>query len=262
MGNDISIFRAGAALGSGVVSATVGAVGIGGASLIRTPEAVGKAYKALWNTKYIGPNLKTMLGIGGLPIAAVLADVAAPIAGMGYGLWRGFAGTFKHDKVGAGEAFVRGIEDTAKDVGTYFEKAPEYLQDAYASVTKPLPEGQEPFDVKIFEAVKGLATGIATAPVMALGIGALTLYRTPSLVGRGLETIWEESGRPVTNLTLSGALLLATPIVDVLAPVAGLLFGFGDGIHKGYTKGTKAAFENVWENLKRYNRMTRDALRD
>lgn len=259
MGNDISIFRAGAALGAGAIGTVVGAVGIGGASLIRTPEAVATSYKALWDTPKIGPNLKTALGVAGLPIAAVLADTVAPVAGAGYGLFRGFTGALKKDS--GGDGFVGGITKTMDDVVRYYDQAPSFLNDAYGSITQPLAEGEKPYDVKIFEAAKGIVAGVGTAPLMALGIGALTLLHTPKAFGKLWNAIWEGGNEaPILATTLSGALILATPIADVLAPVAGLFYGFGRGVQKGYTTGMKDAFVTSWNDIKNYNKLARDML--
>lgn len=246
-------------MGSAAVGAVVGGVGIGGASLIRTPEAVATSYKALWNTPKIGPNLKTALGVVGLPIAAVLADAVAPIAGAGYGLFRGFTGALRNDS--DSDEFFPGITDTAHDVGRYYKEAPDYLKTAYESVTKPLAAGETTYDVKVFEAVKGIVAGIGTAPLMALGIGALTLFRTPQAFARTWNTIWEGKDAPIMSSTLSGALILATPIANALAPVAGLFYGFGRGVQKGYTTGLKDAFVTSWNDIKKYDEFTSSMLK-
>jgi hypothetical protein len=105
---DIRVIEAGKGLVGGVAGAVIDGAGIGLITLVRTPQGVGKAYKAIWTSDQ-GPVLRVTESLL-VPPAAIIAAPLATVGGALYGLVTGFGTGYSK---GLGES----INNSAKTVG-------------------------------------------------------------------------------------------------------------------------------------------------
>lgn len=235
------------AIPSAVAGAVICGVGAGAASLVDVPRVGLNAAHALWNTPKIGTNLKVMTGAL-LPFGAAASMILSPIAGALYGLCTGFVN-------GAERGVLAAADMAAHDVGRYHKEAVgsaiKWLKEEQ---TSNLPEGQEPYDISLKGAAKGLA-GAAVGGTMT-GVAATALaagYAIPGAIRLEAE-LWK-SDIPFPFK------VVGTPIVPVavglgaaLAPAAGALFGIGMGAKDSYTDGIGKAVSNQGDAIKEANK--------
>jgi hypothetical protein len=251
--NDITIGQAVSALVGAGIGAGIEAVGNTASSLVRLPQALFYAYKALWNTEQIGPVLKTTIAAT-LPVGAVLAPILTAVGSAGVGAVRGFEAGMKG---GVGEA----IRETASDV-KYFHKelSGKLVEGLQKWETEPLPPGEKPFDIHPLQGARALAGGALAMGIDAVGVGGLTLVKTPRAVVRAYEEIFKSDQGPVLKTTEA---ILVPPLAILATPtavVAGAIWGLATGVSKGYTEGFSAAVKQGVDNVKDYHKWTEELL--
>lgn len=253
--DDITIGQALSAVAGAAAGAVIQGVGNTAASVIRLPQAVFQGYKTLWNTERIGPVLKATIGAL-IPAAAVATPVLTALGSVGYGMVRGWEDGMEHGLASAVKESARDVKRFYRDMtGRFIEELKEYE-------TRPLPPGEEPYDIKVVEAAKALAGAGVGGVVDGVGVGAITLVNTPKGVVKAYQSIFEKDKGPVWKTTASllvpPAAVLATP----LGVVGGAFWGMAMGARKGYTEGFKAAVHQSVENLRDYHQWVRAALDD
>lgn len=231
---------AGAVLLGAAVVVPVEVVGNTVAVTLRLPNVVSEAYRNTWATQQVGPNIKVLTSAL-IPVAAAtlpaLVAVASALCGIGYGAYAGM----QYGALNAVRPAFGHIEHVWKWGGS----------DALAFFTRemraPLKPGQEPFDIRILEAGKGLVGGVASAAVEALFAGAIGVCRIPQALLRvwtGLvPKIAGDSGPFGLAVGILGT--AAVPVAAALCPVAATFFGLGEGAVKGYQGGVAAALEKA-----------------
>lgn len=229
-------------LGKGMVGATIGAVVDGvamtAAAVPLTIEGTVDALKALKNTELLGTNLKLTL-VPAVALAGIAALPVAAIGSVGYGLYSGFM-TGVED--GPAAVVSKGLEDTKE----FYQKVGKTLsEDLQEAAMVPLPDGQEPYDIKVFEGVRGLATGVIDGTAAA-GLG---VYYAPQFAVEVGKALW--NSHTSLPLQVGGTALLApaVPLVSSLGTIGGLVYGAGKGIHDGYKEGFVAGVSNALHDV-------------
>lgn len=254
--HDITVGQAASALGSAVVVAGIEGVGNTASSLMHGGNHLYHAYKTLWKTEMIGPVLKTSIGLL-LPVAAVASPVLTCVGSIGFGLFRGFSASLDG---GFGNAVKKGCEDVK-----YFHKDVEgsLVKTLQEWETEKLPAGQKPFDIRVVDGAKGLIGGVADGAVDGLGIGLITLARTPQGVVKAYKDIWKDNSQgPVLKTTESLLVPLAAVVATPLATVVGAVYGLATGFQKGYSEGLGASLEQGGKNVKDFNHLVSEAFKD
>lgn len=243
----------GRGLASAVGAAAVTTVGMTASSLVRAPQALYESGKALVNTDMIGPVLKCTIApllVG----AAVAAPILTAVGSAGYGLYKGFV-------VGVESGPSEAIKQAGDDVGTFHNELSGKLIDGIRQVsTMHLPEGEQPFDIKVDGALKGLAGATVGAAVDGAGIGVVTLLNVPRALYKVNDAIW--SSEASLPLKVGGSILSipAAPIAVALGTVGGAVFGMAMGARDGYTEGLGTAASNSFTHVGDYAEMVDKAL--
>ncbi|MHB2015918.1 MAG: hypothetical protein ACYCW6_03120, partial [Candidatus Xenobia bacterium] len=228
-------------------------------SLYQTPRALAHAYKAIWNTKQIGPVLKGTLMLA-LPIALPAGPALTAIGSAGFGLFRGFEKDAVEKK-----GFVEAVKTGAKDVKTFnTDLAGKLVDGLHEFETEPLPPGKKPYDIKVVEAGKGLAAGVVGAAVDGPAIGVITTARVPKGFYKAMKEIWSKDNN-IGPVLKSCATILAVPAAVLAVPfsfVGGAVYGFATGLHDGYSKNFTEGVKTIGHNVSQYNDATREMLKD
>ncbi len=243
----------GRGLASAVASAAVTTVGMTASSLVRAPQALYESEKALFKTDVIGPVLKFTIA----PLllgAAVAAPLLTAVGSAGYGLYKGFV-------VGAESGPVDAVQQAGQDVKTFHTDLAGKLIDGIQQVsTMELPEGEQPYDIKIGGALTGLAGATVGAAVDGAGIGVITALNVPRALYKVNDAIW--SSEASLPLKVGGTLLSipAAPIAVALGTVGGAVFGMALGAKDGYQEGLGTAASNSFQHVGDYAQMVDKAL--
>lgn len=244
-------------LGRGLVSslgsAAVTTVGMTASSLVRAPQALYESGKALIQTDMIGPVLKCTIApllVG----AAVAAPILTAVGGAGYGLYKGFVVGVEN---GPGEA----VKQAGQDVKTFHNELSGKLIDGIQQIsTMELPEGEQPYDINVGGALKGLAGATIGAAVDGAGIGAVTLLNVPRALYKVNDAIW--SSEASLPLKVGGTVLSipAAPLAVALGTVGGAVFGMALGAKDGYQHGLGTSASNSFKYVGDYAEMVDKAL--
>lgn len=241
-----NVWKALRAVPSSLAGALIVGVGGAAASLIDVPRITLNAAKSLAKTPYIGTNLKVMTGVL-MPFAAVAGIVLSPIAGALWGLCTGFAN-------GAEKGVAEAVKDAVHDVKRYHTDvagaAVNWLKD---HETGTLPEGQEPFDIKVSGAAKGLVGGAVSGTITGVSATGLALaYVVPGTI-RAEAELWKSDIPLPFKIVGTPVVPVATALAACLAPAAGALYGLGMGAKDSYTKGLGEAVVNSGKAVKEAN---------
>jgi len=250
-----NVWKAIRAVPSALAGAVVCGVGGGVASLVDVPRVGLHAANALIKTPKIGTNLKVMTGAL-LPFGAAASMILSPLAGALYGLCTGFVN-------GAERGFFASVDMAAHDVGRYHKdvcgSAIKWLKEEQ---TANLPEGQEPYDVSIKGAAKGLAGGaIAGTMTGVAATGLAAVYVVPGAI-RAEAELWKSDIPLPFKVVGTPIVPLAVGLGACLAPAAGALYGLGVGAKDSYTKGIGEAVSNQGEAIKDANKHVFKAIFD
>lgn len=248
-----NVWKALRAIPSSLAGAVICGVGVGAASLVDVPRVTVSAARSLWHTPKIGRNLKVMTGLL-LPVAAAASLVLSPIAGALYGLVTGFAN-------GAEKGVADAVKSAAKDVGRYHnEVAGEAVKWLKDEQTANLPEGQEPYDVSVLGAGKGLVGGAISGTITGVAATALAAgYAIPGAVRAEVE-LWKSDIPVPFKIVGTPVVPIAVGLAACLAPAAGVLYGLGMGARDSYKEGIGEAIGNSAEAVKKANSALCEAI--
>lgn len=231
-------------LGKGIVGIACGSIlyplFISPRVLKHLPKALKVAYKVTYRTTAIGPNLKavvyTLLPVSGLLVIPLVPAVTA-LAGIGLGA---------HRAIKDGVAKVpKDAWDLAKEIGE--AKIGEALVRADDYMPKALPDGEKPFDIRVFEAAKGVLAGLGCAAVSAVVVPIIAeRWLIPHLNRR----VWANDVNLPLNLLIQTLATAGLALSPVLAILGGLGHGLYRGCRLGYTKGFRAAFTQTFKDFK------------
>jgi hypothetical protein len=235
--------------------------GIGNTLVIieKLPQAALKAYAALIKTDAAGPVLKTTIGIILIP-AAMLMPPMMLITGTGYGCYMGVKNVFKDgEESGMFKAINEALNDPRKHRGlTAFLLEMNFQQKIEAAI----PKENRPYEIKVIEAIKGLAAGlggcaiglVAGVPIVMLRVLEATLHGW-----RKCLTILPDD--PL--LSTLGAILfpVGAALVAAFGPLAIGSVCFRKGAYDGYKSGFRTAAKNVFNVIREANKSAADTLK-
>ena len=246
-------------LGKGVTGSVIagGIEGVGGlvAGAVKSPRVTYEAIKGTWQSKMLGPILKTT--ITPVILAAGLATPAlTALAGLGYGMFEGFVKGAEENPLAAGK---QAVETCKKMHGTVTKEIIRSIQEA---ATKEPEKPEDVYEINMIEAGQGLLGAAAGATIDGLGVAGTVAWHIPSLYSRATQEIWKsDSALPLKvggQFLASAGAVIAVP----LGAVAGSLYGMGTGAYDGYQKGVGAsvteAFDDVQELHKTLDKIARD----
>ncbi|GEM_PF-1752647 len=247
--HDITIGQAFRGLAGGVAGAAIETVGNTASSLVNLPKATFHAGKTIWKTDVIGPVLKTSLSVL-LPVAVIATPVVVALGSLGYGLFHGFGEGVEH---GIGEA----VKATAKDVKTFHKDlASKAVNELQNLETPHLQPGEKPYDIKLVEAGKGIVGAAAGAVIDGVGVGGLTLAKTPKGAYRIYEAILKSDQGPVLKTTESLLAPIAIALASPLATVGGAVYGVYKGFADAYKEGLVDSVKNRAHDVKEFHEAT------
>ncbi|MDQ7821233.1 MAG: hypothetical protein RDV48_00425 [Candidatus Eremiobacteraeota bacterium] len=247
---DITIKQAVTGLASAVAGAGIETVGNTASSLVNLPKAVYHAGRTIWMTDTIGPVLKTTL-TALLPVATVAAPIIVAVGSLGYGMFHGFGEGVEH-------GFGSAVKATADDVKHFHNDLAKKAVDAMQEFETPhLEPGEKPYDIKLVEAGKGLVGAVAGGTIEGVGIGGLTLAKTPKATYRTYEAIYKtDSVGPVIKTTASILVPVAVALATPLGTVGGAVYGVYKGFADAYKEGLVESVKNRAHDVKEFHETT------
>lgn len=244
-------------LGKGVVGGAIGGavqgVGIGASSLVRAPQMTKEVLKGVWQSKMLGPVLKTTL----TPVvlaAGVISPVFAVLGGALYGMFEGFKEGAEKNPMAVFPASAETVKTFHKDIAG---KGVEYVQEL---ATKEPSTPDEVYEIKVIEAGRGLVGSAGAALVAGAGIGASTAVNLPMGYLRASSEIWKSDvALPLKvggQILATGAAVLAVP----LGAVGGALYGLGTGAYNGYQDGVLPAVGKAAKDVAEFQKAVHKAV--
>ena len=209
------------------------------------PRGVVNAIRALWREERIGPNLKCM-GTFAIPAVAVMTPPFVAVISALYGVYKGVTLT-RGEKKSVFRVIPKAYDDVRdldrKEVAGMITRLRTYHP-------QPLEVGTKPFDISVFQALRGFVAGVACAAVGTPIMAALIAVRIPQLFWRGMCMAWE--GRTPFFLSLLGtvAVLVVTALLPLLAVAGPALFELKAGVQHGYEHGIGYALSKTWDTVK------------
>lgn len=108
---------------------------------------------------------------------------------------------------------------------------------------------------------EGAAGSVVGAVVDSVGLGGVTLIRTPQAVGKAYCDLWTSERtlayKASASLLIPAAAVLATPVAAAL----GLAVGAFEGAREGYQNGLPAAAERSVDFVLSYDQFLQDTLK-
>ncbi|MGV8119163.1 MAG: hypothetical protein AB2L14_05290 [Candidatus Xenobiia bacterium LiM19] len=258
--NDITIKQAVKCVAGGLIGMGIETVGntascIGSILKPTSNNAVWQAGKTIWKTDMIGTNLKIAATIL-LPVATLAAPILTAIGSAGYGLFRGGYEGAKEDH-GLNDA----VKETIKDVKKFHKYSSDDMVDMLQEVQEPhLEPGQEPIDIKVLEAGKGLVGAAAGGVVDGVGMTAVTWAKLPKATFRAYQAVLNMDSGPVLKTTAAILLPIPVALAVPLAPVAAGVYGVYKGFADGYNKGILESVGNRFEEVGKFHKDTSELL--
>lgn len=235
-------------LGKGLTGAALGGV-VSGVSLplATVPlaaQTVKEGYQALWDTPLLGRTLKITVA----PLVAIAGVAAIPLAvigGVGYGLFSGFMNGVEKGPL---QVPASSIEVTKE----YYNNGDKFITEGMQAIANAeLPTGQEPYDIRIGQGLRGAATGIVTGAMDTVAGAGLAAWYGPQ-VG---WTVAKELAKSDATLPLKvggeALLLPATALGVVAAPIVTGVYGLGKGVKDGYSEGFSQGISNSVSDISR-----------
>jgi len=259
----ISTFQVLKGFAQGVAGAVSGAVSypLGTLPLNRhLPGALVDTYRAIYKTNKIGPNLKTVACVT-VPVAGAVIPPLLFVSSTLYGFVRSGLSGAAIERYKEKSFFSRVFGTIRDDLKTVDEKLIKdllpHLRDYQPS---PLAEGEKPFDISPFKALKGVLCGFTLTLLEGPSLFLITLVRTPRIAFSLLKSIFESVDDFATfvlslllTFLLCGILVLLPPLVMLST----MCFGLGAGCVRGYTNGIRDAINGLFQDLKSWDEVLR-----
>jgi hypothetical protein len=247
----------------GVTGAVIGAVSYPLATLPlnrHLPGAFVNTYKAIHKVVSVGPNLKAVAYVT-VPIAGVAIPPLLFAGSALFGFVRGAISavwTDRDDEKKQG-FFSRVFGSVSEDLETVDKTLVEDLLPRLRDYQPdPLPEGEKPFDISPFRAVKGVLCGVVLTLLEAPALALITLLRVPGLFFSLLEAIFRGVDSFATLVLALLMTFLAAGVLVLVPPVLALgtiCFGVGAGCVRGYSDGVRSAVAGVFSDLGNWNKI-------
>lgn len=230
-------------LGKGLIGAVLGGViegvGIGASALWRTPQVTYHVLTNLWKTKSLGRNLKSTLTpfafTGGLCSSAV-----AVLGGTLHGIFDGFSEGAKNPL-----SMPKNAIDNIRHFHT------KMVDDAIKSMTElAMQKPNRVYEIKVFEAVEGLISGLIGGGMFGLGLLISTVINLPGSYYRISREIWRGGTAMLPFMVGCQVLVTALAVLSLgLVPLVGALGGLGIGAYHGYSKGILRTLGKTFQDL-------------
>lgn len=212
-------------------------------------SAIIQSYRVLWVTDRVGPNIKTVVSIAVLPVCIVLSPIVLVLACFIWGIIHGFLS-------GVNKGPVFAVVDSFKAVDDFYNHT---AYDAMGEMVRydghDLLDGETPFDIKIFEAIRGVLAAAFTIVILVPLISLLALFWSPKAFFKGYTEVVFESAGPVIGLLTACIIPPVVILLVLLSPVASLLWSLWEGCKIGYTRGLTHAIASAFGNVGDFNQM-------
>ncbi len=184
-----------------------------------TAKTIGSAYKNLWKTPMIGPNLKTVAFVAAAPLVLAGGALALPFA-LCAGIFHGDSAVDSSQprQFTIGQAASDGYTKTSATLEKAFNGCIESLEELG---NDKLGENEKPLDIPFFKTVKSVAVGAAGAAIGAAAGLVSAVVSTLSEAVNGIANAVSDE-----RLGLGGKALAAGTAV-LSAPVHGAIYGIG-----------------------------------
>lgn len=209
-------------LASGIAGGITGVGAFFRQSPLGAAKTVGSAYKNLWKTPMIGPNLKTIAMVAAAPVVLAGAALTLPFA-LCAGIYHGDSevDSSKPRELTIGAAAGAGYTKTSNQLDKAFTACLEGLEELG---NDKLGENEKPLDIPLFKTLKSVAVGAAGAVVgAAAGVVAAVVAGFSDTVN-GIGNAFGDE-----RLGVGGKLLGAGAAV-VGGAVHGVLYGAGTAV--------------------------------
>jgi hypothetical protein len=244
-----------------VLSALIGgvtAIPIYSFSILKNlPSVSYNVFKSILDAKSIGPNLKT-LSLLSLPFLILATPVFGTLAGSIFSLYKNADNTLENKEQPLTKTLINTIKSTIED-SDFVDKLSKDIISTAKSFSEIEPENGKKIDIKIYETLRGIASGLINSLIGAGGFSLVTYSHLPSLTIKLLKEIFknEEEGL-IKKITLASLVILSIPLVIALTPVAGAIFSFVNGIKDGYQNGFLKSINQNLNNIKKANYLLKD----
>lgn len=256
----ISTFQVLKGFVQGVTGAVIGAVSypVGTLPVNRhLPGALLDTYRVIYQTNAIGPNLKAVAYVT-VPVGGVVVPLLVLTGTTLYGFVRTALSGAQITRDMSDKIFFSRVFGTIRDdLKTIDKKLVEnllpHLRDYQPS---PLAEGEKPFDISPFKAVKGVLCGLALTLVEGPSLFLITLLRLPRIAFSLLRTIFEsvdDFATFVLSLLLTFLLIGVLALLPPLVMLSTMCFGLGAGCVRGYSEGIRSAVSELFNDLKSWD---------
>lgn len=207
------------------------------------PKGTVAAARALFRENRIGPNLKGLAYFAS-PVAIIaippLMFLASAVYGMAVIAKHGSDGFFTPELV---KQFVDDHKEAQKIVKVMIPKLWDYRPDQ-------LPEGKEPFDIRLFQALRGLIVGVATTLIGATLMLLVGILFSPKLLWRLLteffRALFEQFFLAILLFVLG---IPAIALIICAAPFAAVIACLAQGCRRGYQKGIAEGFGGMFSDV-------------
>lgn len=228
----------------------------GATSLYEVFPAAASMYTLTQKANTIGPNLKALIYVLGIPSAAILTPPLVTLGSGVFGLWRGFT-----------SGLNKGLKGTL--TGTMLDQA--YIRHFSKDIIQaqieaykpdPLEPGTKPIDIRVGESLRGALAGLTATVPMGVGVFLTSLGYSPKVILKAWQNIWSDgSFMPVLSILTSFLTPIAVLLLLVLSPVAGMAWGIGRGAYYGYTKGYVESLQKSLGDLADYRKALREFVK-
>jgi len=239
-----------------VLSALIGgvtAIPIYSFSILKNlPSVSYNVVKSILDAKSIGPNLKT-LSLLSLPFLILATPVFGTLVGSIFSLYKNAYNTLENKEQPLTKTLINTIKSTLED-SDFVDKLSKNIISKAKSFSETEPENDKKIDIKIYETLRGIASGLINSLIGAGGFSLVTYSHLPSLTIKLLKEILQnEEEELIKKITKASLVILSIPLVIALTPVAGAIFSFVNGIKDGYQNGLLESINQNLNNIKKVN---------
>lgn len=223
-------------------------------TLLHAPKLLTNAYRTLFATKRIGPNLKFLSGVL-IPPAFVISLGATTIVSTVFGVYRGIAYGSDNPIKAIGKSFA-----DCKDFWTkYLSKSSDF----FASPNLlDLPEGSKPFDIRFLDAVKAAGVALTSIPfntVIPAVQGSVFACR---FIPKAYRILFEEMFKNEPLIALLA--LVLSPLLFLLVPFVSLLGAMSYGLYQTatttYQQGLRQGLLKLFSGVSKTHEITQGIL--